>query len=59
MYLLDLKGNTFIDVSVTCCSAGLHVNRHRDNLYHGLSFPHHLGDFTEELTGLLLTAGNN
>lgn len=53
MYLLDFKGNTFIDLSVTCCSAGLHVNRHR------LSFPHHLGDFTEELAGLLLTAGNN
>lgn len=51
IYLLDLNDN--IDLSVTCCTAGLHVNRHRDDLYHRLSFPHHLGDFTEELAGLL------
>lgn len=57
MYLLDL--NDYIDWPVTCCTAGLHVNRHRDDLYHRLRFPHHLGDSTEELAGLLLTAGNN
>lgn len=59
-YLLNLNENTpgqFIYLSVTSCTAGLHVNRHRD--YLRLSFTHHLGDFTEESAGLLLTAGNN
>lgn len=41
-------------LSVTSCTAGLLVNRHRDNLS-----TCHLSESTEELAGLLLTVGNN